>query len=145
ECLAVLNGFVAADPERDLAKIAVVKRHHKTERIDLGLVRSFGLRSGAFTSTVTHDAHNLIIINVGNEDMALCATRAQKLDGKLIMANNGTMRNELALPITKLLSDTPTKTIATKLKTLQALLRAQDVTIDTPFITLSFLTLSIIP
>ena len=51
---------IVADPDNDVAKIAVVERHHETGRIGKGLVRGFGLRSGAFASTVAHDAHNLV-------------------------------------------------------------------------------------
>ena len=64
------DGRVVADPARDLAKIAVVERHHATGRIGLGLVRGFGLRAGAFASTVAHDAHNIVVVGVADDDMA---------------------------------------------------------------------------
>ena len=54
-----------ADAERDLAKIAVVERHHATGRIGLGLVRGFGLRRGAVATTVAHDAHNIVAVGLG--------------------------------------------------------------------------------
>ena len=73
----VEGGHVVADPSRDLAKIAVIERHHGTGRVGLGLVRGFGLHSGAFASTVAHDAHNLVVVGVDDADMALCAARAQ--------------------------------------------------------------------
>ena len=58
------DGEVVADPERDLAKIAVVERYHATGRIGLGLVRGFGLRRGAVATTVAHDAHNIVAVGV---------------------------------------------------------------------------------
>ena len=61
---AVRDGQVVADPERDLAKVAVIERHHATGRMGVGLVRGFGLRAGAFASTVAHDAHNLVVVGV---------------------------------------------------------------------------------
>ena len=64
ESPALSDGLVVADPSRDLAKIAVIERHHATGRIGLGLVRGFGLRAGAFASTVAHDAHNLVVVGV---------------------------------------------------------------------------------
>ena len=92
----VEDGHVVADPERDLAKIAVIERHHATGRVGLGLVRGFGLTAGAFASTVAHDAHNLVVVGVSDEDMALCAARAQELGGGLVVARDGEVRGELA-------------------------------------------------
>ena len=86
---AVADGHVVADPARDLAKIAVIERHHATGRVGLGLVRGFGLRAGAFASTVAHDAHNLVVVGVDDADMALCAARAQALGGGLVVARDG--------------------------------------------------------
>jgi adenine deaminase len=141
----VREGEVVADPERDLAKIAVIERHHGTGRVGLGLVRGFGLESGAFASTVAHDAHNLVVVGVDDGDMALCAARAQQLGGGLVVARGGELRGELALPIAGLLSDAPLEEVAEGLEGLQDLLAEQGVTIDAPFMTLSFLALSVIP
>ena len=66
---AVAGGRVVADPARDLAKIAVVERHHATGRIGVGLVHGFGLRRGAFASTVAHDAHNIVVVGVDDASM----------------------------------------------------------------------------
>ena len=142
---ALDDGFVVADPSRDLAKIAVVERHHRTGRVGLGLVRGFGLRAGAFASTVAHDAHNLVVVGVDDRDMALCAERAQALGGGLVVVRDGAVRGELALPIAGLLADAPLEEVAEALEGLQSLLAEQGVEIDAPFMTLSFLPLSVIP
>jgi adenine deaminase len=141
----VRDGEVVADAERDLAKIAVIERHHATGRVGLGLVRGFGLQAGAFASTVAHDAHNLVVVGVDDEAMALCAARAQELGGGLVVARGGEVIGELALPIAGLLSDAPLEQVAEGLEGLQHLLAEQGVTIDAPFMTLSFLALSVIP
>ena len=145
EAPRIEDGHVVADPERDLAKIAVIERHHGTGRVGLGLVRGFGLTAGAFASTVAHDAHNLVVVGVDDEDMALCAERAQELGGGLVVARDGEVRGELPLPIAGLLSDAPLEEVAEGLEALQDLLREQGVEIDAPFMTLSFLALSVIP
>ncbi|HWK25641.1 MAG TPA: adenine deaminase [Solirubrobacter sp.] len=142
---ATFDGPVGADPARDLAKIAVIERHHATGRAGLGLVRGFGLRAGAFASTVAHDAHNLVVVGVADADMAVCAARAQELGGGLVVARGGVVRGELPLPIAGLLSDAPLEEVAAALEGLQALLGEQGVAIDAPFMTLSFLALSVIP
>jgi adenine deaminase len=131
------------DPE--LAKIAVIERHHGTGRVGVGFTRGFGLHSGAFASTVAHDAHNLVVVGVNDEDMALCAARAQELGGGLVVACDGEVRGELPLPIAGLLSDAPLEQVAEGLEGLQDLLREQGVEIAAPFMTLSFLALSVIP
>ena len=77
--------------------------------------------------------------------MALCAARAQALGGGLVVARDGEVRGELALPIAGLLSDAPLEEVAEGLEGLQDLLAEQGVTIDAPFMTLSFLALSVIP
>jgi OHCU decarboxylase len=77
--------------------------------------------------------------------MALCAARAQALGGGLVVALDGQVRGELPLPVAGLLSDEPVEVVAARLEELQALLAEQGVEIDAPFMTLSFLALSVIP
>jgi adenine deaminase len=145
EAPAVADGFVVADPARDLAKIAVIERHHATGRVGLGLVRGFGLRTGAFASTVAHDAHNLVVVGVSDADMTACAVRLQEIGGGIAVARDGEVRGELALPVAGLLSDEPVEQVVERLEALQDMLRDQGVGDDAPFMTLSFLALSVIP
>ena len=70
----VEGGKVLADTDRDLLKIAVVERHLGTGRVGLGLVRGFGC-SGAIASTVAHDAHNLVVVGVKDDDMLRAVRR----------------------------------------------------------------------
>jgi adenine deaminase len=142
---AVRDGRVVADPERDLAKIAVVERHHATGRVGVGLVRGFGLRAGAFASTVAHDAHNLVVVGMSDEDMAACVARLQEIGGGIVVARDGGVRGELALPVAGLMSDQPVEEVVERLEALQAMLRDQGVGDAAPFMTLSFLALSVIP
>jgi adenine deaminase len=139
----VRDGHVVADAER--AKIAVVERHHATGRIGLGLVRGFGLRAGAFASTVAHDAHNLVVVGVSDEVMTACATRLQEIGGGIAVSRDGAIRGELALPVAGLLSDEPVEDVVERLEQLQEMLRDQGVGDEAPFMTLSFLALSVIP
>jgi adenine deaminase len=142
---AVVDGLVVADPGRDLAKIAVIERHHATGRVGLGLVRGFGLTAGAFASTVAHDAHNLVVVGVADADMAACATRLQEIGGGIAVARGGAVRGELPLPVAGLLSDEPVETVVERLEALHAMLGEHGVRDPAPFMTLSFLALSVIP
>jgi adenine deaminase len=142
---AVRDGRIVADPERDLAKLAVIERHHATGRVGVGLVRGFGLRAGAFASTVAHDAHNIVVVGVDDASMAACARRLVELGGGIAVADGGEVRAELALPVAGLLSDQPAEAVVERLDELTALLAEQGVAIEAPFMTLSFLALSVIP
>jgi len=139
------EGRVVADADRDLAKLAVVERHHATGRVGAGLVRGFGLRRGAFASTVAHDAHNIVAVGVDDASMATCVGRLVELGGGIAVADGGELRGELALPVAGLLSEQPAEAVVERLDELVALLREQGVRIDAPFMTLSFLALSVIP
>jgi len=142
---AVRDGRVVADPDRDLAKLAVIERHHATGRVGVGLVRGFGLRAGAFASTVAHDAHNIVVAGVDDASMTACVRRLIELGGGIAVADAGAVRGELALPVAGLLSEQPAEAVVERLDELVALLREQGVRIDAPFMTLSFLALSVIP
>ena len=141
----VADGRIAADPERDLAKLAVVERHHATGRVGAGLVRGFGLTRGAFASTVAHDAHNIVVVGADDASMVACVERLAELEGGIAVADGGTVRGELAFPVAGLLSDLPAEQVVDRLDALVALLAHQGVRIDAPFMTLSFLALSVIP
>jgi adenine deaminase len=139
------NGHVVADPSRDLAKIAVIERHHATGRVGRGLVTGFGLTRGAFASTVAHDAHNVVAVGVDDASILACAARLQALGGGCVVAAGGAVTGELALPVAGLLSDQPVEDVVSALDTLHAQLADLGVTIEAPFMTLSFLALSVIP
>jgi adenine deaminase len=145
EDATVADDHIVADVERDVAKIAVVERHHATGRVGRGLVRGFGLRTGAFASTVAHDAHNLVVVGVDDASMIACAVRLQEIGGGIAVARDGAVRGELALPVAGILSDAPVEEVVHGLEALQDMLHEQGVADDAPFMTLSFLALSVIP
>jgi adenine deaminase len=142
---SVRDGEVVADAERDLAKIAVVERHHATGRIGLGLVRGFGLRRGAVATTVAHDAHNIMAVAMDDDDLRRCVERVAEIGGGIVIYEDGELRGELPLPIAGLMSDEPAATVVECLDHLHAVVRGLGSTLAAPFMTLSFLALSVIP
>ncbi len=142
---AVREGFFVADPGRDLAKIAVVERHHATGRVGLGFVTGFGLVRGAFASTVAHDAHNVVVIGVDDGSMAACVQRLAAVGGGIVVADRGAVVGELPLPVAGLMSDRPVAEVAARLRDLEDALRGIGVGMESPFMCLSFLALSVIP
>jgi adenine deaminase len=139
------GGSAVADPGRDLAKVAVLERHLETGRVAHGFVRGFGLRRGAFGTSLGHDAHNVVVVGVDDEAMALVANRLHELGGGIVVADEKGVQAELPLPVAGLLSDRPLADVLEASSELNAAVRALRVTIAAPFQLLSFLSLSVIP
>ena len=138
------EALVDVDPA-DRVLRAVVERHLGTGRLGLGFVRGFGLRRGALASTVAHDAHNIVILGVDDRDMAACAMRLAEIGGGIVVAEGGRAVEELPLPIAGLMSDRPLTEVHERLRSMERRLNAMGVTMASPFMTLSFLALSVIP
>src|SRR5712664_747385 len=139
------DGSIVADPRRDLVKIAALERHHASGRVGLGFATNVGLKRGAFASTVAHDAHNIVALGVDDRDMAACAMRLAEIGGGIVIAEGGRVVEELPLPIAGLMSDRPLGAVHERLRSMEGRLKAMGVTMAAPFMTLSFLALSVIP
>jgi adenine deaminase len=130
----------------DVAYAAVVERHNATGRIGRGYVTGFGLRRGALASTVAHDAHNVVVIGASPDDMAVAVARLAELGGGQVAVLDGAVVAEVALPLAGLMSDRPADEVAGALHALNAAAAERlGVTVDEPFMQLSFLALSVIP
>ncbi|MGH3143390.1 MAG: adenine deaminase, partial [Gaiellales bacterium] len=141
----VADGVVVADPARDLAKIAVIERHLGSGRIGLGLVRGFGLQGGALGSTVAHDAHNIVVVGVDDGEMVRAVQRLAELGGGIVAVQSRGVRAELPLPVAGLLSDAPLADVVSQSRACNEAAAKLGCTIAAPFLTLSFLALSVIP
>ena len=145
ETPAVRDGEAVADPERDLAKIAVLERHLGTERVGLGFVHGFGLQRGALGSTVAHDAHNLVVVGTNDTDMAHVVERLAELGGGIVAVDDGAVLAELPLPVGGLLSDLPLAEVVERSRACTEAAERLGCRGATPFLTMSFLALSVIP
>jgi adenine deaminase len=141
----VVTELVEQEPDDELAAIAVVERHLGTGRIGRGLVARSGLQRGALASTVSHDAHNIIVIGKSAEDMAQAVTRIGELGGGIVVVDGGTVTAELPLPVAGLLADAPLAEVIRRSLECNDAARALGWSGATPFLTLSFLGLSVIP
>jgi len=139
------GGELVADPDRDIAKLAVIERHGGRGRIGLGLVRGLGLRAGAMASTVAHDAHNLVVAGMNDEDMLFAARHLGQTGGGVAVVAGGEVLADLPLPIAGLLSPLPIAEVASRSDTLDEMARTLGSTLEHPLMTLSFLALSVIP
>jgi adenine deaminase len=142
---ALADGEVVADAARDLAKIAVLERHLGTRRAGLGLVQGFGLRNGALASSFSHDAHNVVVVGMDEESMRAAVERIVELGGGMVVAAHGAVQAELPLPVAGILSDAPFAEVVERGRACVAAARALGCSLDSPFQSLAFLALSVIP
>jgi adenine deaminase len=130
----------------DLAFAAVVERHHATGRIGRGFVTGFGLRRGAIASTVAHDAHNVVVVGAAGADMAVAVARLAEIGGGQVAVLDGAVLAEVPLPLAGLMSDRSAAEVSEQIEALgQAAAQRLGVTIEEPFMQLSFIALSVIP
>ncbi|TDQ01668.1 adenine deaminase [Halanaerobium saccharolyticum] len=129
----------------NLVKLAVVERHHKTGNIGLGLLRNFGLRRGAIATSIGHDAHNIVVAGVGAKDMELAVREIEKMQGGLVIVVNSKVEESLPLPVAGLMAVKSVKEVANRLNKMRDIANSLGVNRDGPFMTLSFMALTVIP
>jgi len=131
----------------DICKIAVIERHKGTGKIGVGLVEKFGLRQGAIATTISHDSHNIVVVGDNDVDMLKAIDALDEMNGGIVIVKDGKVQHELPLPIAGLMTDQPLKQVE---ETLNEMLAYAFDTLQVnkainPFMTLSFLSLPVIP
>ena len=139
------DGYAVSNINNDVLKIAVIERHKATGNIGLGFVKGFGLTSGAIASTVAHDSHNMIVIGTNDDDMYYAAVELVKSQGGKIIVENGKTLAHLKLPIAGVMSDMPFEQVCEKIEELNIAAKQIGCKIDDPFMSMAFLSLSVIP
>jgi adenine deaminase len=141
----VREGRAVADPGRGLAKVAVIERHRNTGRIGLGFVHGFGMRRGALATSLAHDAHNLVVVGIDDQDMAAAAKRLRAVGGGQVVVADGAVLAEVPCPFGGLLSDLPVEEVAMRTQRVEKAAEEVGTTLPSPFAAMSFLSLSVIP
>ena len=139
------DGYVVSDPARDLAIIAVVERHRGTGNVGLGLVHGMGLRHGAMASSVAHDAHNIVIVGAGDDDMRSALDAVATMGGGQVVVRDGRVVASCPLPIAGLMSARPLEEVRAQVEALTSAAHSLGCTLPDPFMTMSFLALPVIP
>lgn len=134
------------DVENDILKIACIERHKGTNHIGVGYVKGYSLKSGAVATSVAHDSHNIITVGCNDGDIAVAVNAIKDSKGGIAVVENGKIKALLELPIAGLMSDEPLTTVNEKLENAKssAYELGADKSID-PFMTISFLSLPVIP
>jgi adenine deaminase len=97
------NGYAVADEQRNMAKLAVIERHHMTGNIGLGFVHGLGINKGALASSVAHDSHNLVVAGMNDIDMMIAARHISSLGGGLAVSDGGKVKASLSLRIARMI------------------------------------------
>ena len=147
EIVSTDNGYASAvDLEKDILKIAVIERHKNTHHIGLGYLQGYGLKSGAVATSISHDSHNIIVVGTNEEDMAAAANAIVEHHGGIAIVENGRLIGGVVLEIAGIMSEESLVTVNAKLEDAkrQAFRLGVSEGID-PFMTLSFMSLPVIP
>lgn len=139
------DGVIISDIEGDILKLVVVERHKATGNTGIGLVNGFGLKRGALASSIAHDSHNIVAVGTSDEDLFAAIKEIERLGGGLVATTNSNVLASLALPIAGLLSAQPLEAVVAELEKLEQVARELGTRLVSPFSTLSFLALPVIP
>lgn len=134
-------------PDQDIVKIAVVERHQNTGNVALGLLRGYGIKSGAVALSIAHDSHNIITVGTNDEDMAFAVENLIKQGGGIILVQNQKIINSMPMVVGGIMSDQTGEWVNEKLigihkDAYDKLNINKDVE---PVMTLCFMSLAVIP
>jgi adenine deaminase len=141
----IQNGQALSDVDSDLIKLLVVERHHASDNIGRGFVRGLGLKQGAIASSVSHDSHNIVVAGANDADMLEAVIDICRMKGGLTIVSGGEVLARLPLPVAGLMSEETMGKVRDDMEILNQAARRIGIEIDEPFMTLSFVTLAVVP
>ena len=139
------EGVAYPNIKEDILKIVVVERHRATGNIGIGFVQGFGIRKGAIGSSVAHDSHNFVIVGTNDEDILKAILTMKTMGGGLVVVLKGKVLASLPLPIAGLMAEASVSQVNLRLTTLHRAVKTLGCKLPDPFMTLSFLSLPVIP
>ncbi|HVP57552.1 MAG TPA: adenine deaminase [bacterium] len=142
---AIRDGQAVSDPSRDIIKVLVIERHHASENIGRAFLKGLGLKRGALASSVSHDSHNIVVAGVNDEDMLEAVIEICRMKGGLAIVSGGKVLGRLPLPVAGLMSEGTMAQVKDDIQHLDQVAKELGVTIEEPFMALSFVTLAVMP
>jgi adenine deaminase len=144
--MVVTDGEFVQNIVNDILKLAVFERHYDTGNVGVGLVKGFGMRTGAIASTVAHDSHNVVVIGASDHDMIIAVQELERIQGGIAIVNEGRVLGSLPLPLAGLMAEQDIHTIHNQLTLLHNIACGLGVNpCYDPFMTLAFMSLPVIP
>ncbi len=143
---SISGGKLVSDTDKDILKIVVVNRY-KIAPVAKAFVRNFGLKQGAIASTVAHDSHNIIAVGVDDESICRAVNLViTKQGGVSAVTKDGKKELLLALPVAGLMSNEDGYKVAENYTAIDKMVKEElGGTLASPFMTLSFMALLVIP
>ncbi len=139
------SGNLVSDTDNDILKMTVVNRYFETKPA-ISFIKGFGLKEGAIASSVAHDSHNIIAIGVNDEELCNAVNLIIENKGGIAYVNSKrNIKEILPLPIAGLMSDLPYRTVSEKFDDLDVLTKIYGSKLTSPFMSLSFMGLLVIP
>ena len=141
------QGEFIFDPDRGIAKVAVVERHQNTGNVAVGFIRGYGITSGAVALSIAHDSHNIITVGVNDEDMELAVLTLIEQGGGVVIVNNQKVIETMPMPIGGIMSDQDGRWVEEKLSRIhEAAFHELGINCGVePVMTLCFMSLAVIP
>lgn len=140
------RGYIKRIIDKDILKIAVFERHHKTGKHFVAFIEGLGLKNCSIAQTIAHDSHNVIVVGDNDKDMEIAVNSLITIGGGIVMVSGGSIIAQLSLPIAGIMTFATPYIVSEGLKRLSRIARAFGVKAEyDPFISLSFMALPVIP
>jgi len=143
ESLTIADGTILPDPDRDILKVVVVNRYEKSEPA-VGFIKNFGIKNGAIASSVAHDSHNIIAVGSSDEHLARVINQIMDEKGGIAVSDASGV-DILPLPVGGIMTNRNGKDTAESYKRLTQKAIDLGSTLNSPFMTISFMALLVIP
>ena len=143
--LDIINGQIQNNLDEDIVKISVVERYGINGNVGLGFVKGTGLKSGALAYSMSHDHHNIVVIGTNDEDIALAVNRVVQIKGGIAVTNNGKVLGDMPLTIGGLMSELNSDEVEEQVSKLNKTAWSLGCSLNSPFMTLSFISLPTVP
>ncbi|WP_129728066.1 MULTISPECIES: adenine deaminase [Bacillaceae] len=145
ETVQTENGFFIPSIDNDQVKLVVIERHKKKGTIGLGVVKGLQLQAGAIASTIAHDSHNIIVAGTNDRDIVTAIRAVHQMNGGLVVVSKGNVIGSMSLPLAGLMSMKNYEDANDELSKLHEALHSVTQASENVFLTLSFLSLPVIP
>lgn len=145
ETLSTENGEISSDVKRDLLKLAVVERYGKNGNVAVGFVKGFTLKKGALAFSTSHDHHNIVVVGTNDIDMAAATNEVHRINGGLAVSDGGEIKASMSCPIGGLMSEKGAFEVLDEIEVLNNFAKGLGCDLDSPFMTLSFISLPTVP